>query len=142
MTFAVRVIGPADWRRYRDLRLRALRDAPEAFTSSYEAERSAPANAWQRRLESAASGGSAYFVALQDDEWIGLAGCRIEDGVPWLVSMWVTPGARRRGAGKALVEAVSGWARNRGFESCGCAFTPAMNRPAACKRRLGSGPSS
>jgi GNAT superfamily N-acetyltransferase len=30
--------------------------------------------------------------------------------------MWVTPGARRRGAGKALVEAVSGWARNRGFE--------------------------
>jgi ribosomal protein S18 acetylase RimI-like enzyme len=39
-----------------------------------------------------------------------------EPGVAHLYAMWVAPDARGAGVGRALLEAVAGWARGRGCE--------------------------
>jgi RimJ/RimL family protein N-acetyltransferase len=105
---------PDDWPRVRDLRLRALLDAPDAFGSTHEREAGDGEDEW-RTWMTGWSGASdqALFAAVDDGEWIGIA-----LGVRWqpdrdlahLYAMWVDPSARRGGAGRALVEAVTGWA--------------------------------
>lgn len=54
---AVRKIESADWPIYKDLRLRALRDAPDAFGSTLAAELPRPDSLWQDRLVVAGASG-------------------------------------------------------------------------------------
>jgi GNAT superfamily N-acetyltransferase len=107
---------PDDWPRVRDVRLRALLDAPDAFGSTHAREAGEGEDEW-RAWMTGWSGASdqALFAAVDEGEWVGIA-----LGVRWhrdrepvhLYAMWVDPSARRRGAGRALVEAVTGWARD------------------------------
>jgi ribosomal-protein-alanine N-acetyltransferase len=106
----VRRIGPDDAEAFRTLRLQALRDAPEAFDSSYEREVAFPSAEWTARLSRAAT-----FVAEDAaGAWVGTATGLAGGPAVHLVGMWVTPAARRTGAGRLLVEAVVGWARGTG----------------------------
>ncbi|MFI5284343.1 MAG: GNAT family N-acetyltransferase [Candidatus Dormibacterales bacterium] len=88
------------------MRLAALKDAPYAFGSTYEREIVAPQDNWRERLAK-----RAQFVARLDGEVAGTAGGYVSDeGITELISMWVSPGARGRGVGDALVDAVVAWA--------------------------------
>jgi pimeloyl-ACP methyl ester carboxylesterase/GNAT superfamily N-acetyltransferase len=110
----VRRARAADWEALRDLRLRALADAPEAFASTLAAELAFPAEEWRRR----AAGGpaSARFIAREGDADVGVAAVFAEPEVPGrlhLVSMWVDPRHRRRGVARALVDLALRWAAER-----------------------------
>ena len=59
-----------------------------------------------------AGGPGAVFVG---GDWDGMAGVYLEAQEPRLWGMWVAPAARGRGLGRALAEAVIGWARDRAF---------------------------
>ena len=105
----VREIAADGWRAMRDVRLEALRDAPQAFASTYEREAAFGETDWQRRI---AGGGNflAYAPEL-DAAPVGIAGgFEAKPGTIELVSLWVRPHAREHGVGEALVEAVVGWA--------------------------------
>ncbi|HEY1419829.1 MAG TPA: GNAT family N-acetyltransferase [Candidatus Dormibacteraeota bacterium] len=91
------------------MRLTALQDLPLAFGSTYEREVQADEPDWRRRLE-----GRAQFVVELDGRVAGTAGGIHEDSYVALISMWVAPEARRKGAGEALVTAVLDWARHEG----------------------------
>lgn len=105
---SVRRVAPDDWEVVRDLRLRALRDAPTAFVSTYEGEQGRPEAAWRERLDQPTG---VTVVASLNAEPVGLAAGFIEDeGHVELVSMWVTPAARGHGLGGALVVEVVRWA--------------------------------
>ena len=52
---------PADWARVRTIRLRALRDAPDAFASSWQREQAWAPGIWQDRL--AATDAATFIVA-------------------------------------------------------------------------------
>ncbi len=114
MAVHLEVLGPSDWRRLREVRLRALADAPDAFwTTLAEAQRMDEA-AWQERLAPS----TGWFVAVADGLDMGLAACtehRDSDGSAHVVSMWVAPQARRLGAGRLLLDACVAWARERGL---------------------------
>ena len=101
-------IGPDEWEVFRDLRLRALREAPYAFGSRYEDWAQAPEERWRDRLENV----PLNLVARMDGGLVGMASGVIEDedGVE-LISMWVDPAARGCGVADALIEAVVAWAR-------------------------------
>jgi ribosomal protein S18 acetylase RimI-like enzyme len=103
----------ADVTRLRPLRLRALRDSPSAFSTTYEAALAWPDEAWARQLAELVT-----FVAVEAERDVGMVRCAPHEDLPAaaaLLSMWVAPEARGRGAGSALVDAVVGWAREGGF---------------------------
>ena len=49
----VRRLRADDWQAYRNLRLRALADSPDAFGSTWEVEHAKPDEYWAGRLSSA-----------------------------------------------------------------------------------------
>jgi GNAT superfamily N-acetyltransferase len=108
----VREVIPDDWEALRDVRLAALREAPQAFGSTYAREAAFTEERWRGRISDRSV---TYFAYLPENpEPAGLAGVYVEDDVADVVSMWVRPAARGRGAGEALIEATAGWAEARG----------------------------
>jgi ribosomal protein S18 acetylase RimI-like enzyme len=103
--------GPEAWERVRAIRLRALADAPDAFGTTYEEEVATTPEAWRERLGRTSR---TTFVAADGARDVGLIMGGEYDGLPraaGLYAMWVAPGARGRGIGGALVDAVVDWAR-------------------------------
>jgi GNAT superfamily N-acetyltransferase len=106
-----------DWERLRDVRLRALEEAPYAFGSTLERERGRTEAEWREWAEHGRWGRGVTFVADEGDRFVGLASGFPEDDEPdavHLVAMWVDPSFRRSGIGRALIDAVVGWARDTG----------------------------
>jgi GNAT superfamily N-acetyltransferase len=114
VSVTIRELRPGEWREARDLRLRALADAPTAFLRSLAEEAAFSDADWRERA--AASDDRCSFVAEADGELVGMAaGIREPDAARvTLVGMWVDPARRRRAVGRELVEAVVAWARSRG----------------------------
>ena len=107
----VRAVIPDDWQTLRDVRLAALREAPYAFGSTYAREAAFTEEQWRGRINDRSV---TYFAYLPDNpEPAGLAGVYVQDDVADVVSMWVRPSARGRGAGEALIEATADWAKAR-----------------------------
>jgi len=101
---------PGDEQRLRQLRLRALQDAPEAFGSTYEETAQRPPASWVQQIRDLAT-----FVVVRDKRDVGMVrGAPGHGGVRELISMWVAPEARGLGVGDALVEATIDWARGVG----------------------------
>jgi GNAT superfamily N-acetyltransferase len=104
-------MGPEQWERVRAIRLRALRDTPDAFATTAADEELREPESWRARL---ASPEAATFVAREGAEDVGLvtgAAFRGRAGAAGLFGMWVAPAARGTGVGDGLVEAVVAWAR-------------------------------
>ena len=115
----IRRLAPADAGAYRELRLAALANHPQAFGSSHEDEVRFDDDRWYQRL----SGGAdlATFGAAVDGQLVGTATCvreshRKERHRACLVGMYVTPAARGRGIGAQLVTAVISHARDHGVD--------------------------
>ena len=114
-TACIRTFAADEWRTYRDQRLRALADAPNAFTRTLAEEESRPDAESSSRLRSGVdSGWNVPLLAEVDSAPIGLVWGRIEAANPDIANlyqMWVAPKYRRLGVGRMLVEAVIAWAR-------------------------------
>jgi GNAT superfamily N-acetyltransferase len=103
----------ADWRQVREIRLRALLDAPYAFASTYDRESAFAEEDWIGRLTS----GSATFLANTDAGPVGICGgLPPRDGTTELVAMWVDPVVRGSGLAAKLVAAVAEWAAEQAAE--------------------------
>jgi GNAT superfamily N-acetyltransferase len=125
----VREVVADDWEALRDIRLEALRDAPEAFGSTFEREVAFAEADWQRRI---ARGGNflGYLPEASASEPAGVIGGYLESPVMVeLVSMFVRPLGRGRGVGEALIATVIDWAAARNAESVHLWVTE-TNKPA------------
>ena len=121
---AIARIRPDDWALLRDMRLRALRDAPEAFGQTYENAAAEPELEWRSAARAASSGDRrAWFFARPDEAApdaatptdLGMVQVRRRPPDDCLVfSMWVAPEARHLGVGRALIDAAADWARSWG----------------------------
>jgi GNAT superfamily N-acetyltransferase len=115
--FAVRRVTPDDVDVYRDIRLRALQEAPSAFASTLDAEATRSRQEWvDRVLMSAAGVERATFLAFDEDRCVGLVSCGPDDlgADRQLVSMWVAPTHRGSGVAMGLIAAVLAWAKEIG----------------------------
>ncbi len=115
----VRVLSPTDAAGYRDLRLRALREHPEAFTSSYEEEATRSIDTTKTWLSP--KSGNAFWGAFLSEVLVGMVGLDREQRIKnrhkaALIGMYVAPEAGRRGMGRALVDALLAEARATGIE--------------------------
>ena len=129
----VRSITASDWRDYRNIRLRALRDSPDAFGSTLAAEAVGTDDAWKSRIAGAiASGKSRILFALNQQEVCGLVWCKLPASDPEVADifqMWVAPASRGSGAGSALLKEALAWARGAGARRVRLDVT-ATNSPA------------
>jgi ribosomal protein S18 acetylase RimI-like enzyme len=105
----VRLAQPVDWATVRDVRLRALGDAPAAFASTLEREIAFDAGEWRSRVTR-----GPWWLAFDGDRPVGLVAAFPEDGDTHLVAMWVEPGARGTSAATELVETVCSHGANDG----------------------------
>jgi ribosomal protein S18 acetylase RimI-like enzyme len=133
----VRRIDPGEWRTLRDIRLRALADAPEAFGATL-AEASALSDAdWQARADPP---DSAVFVADGPESLIAMVIGGPAPAYPEIAavfSMWVAPEVRGQGVGEALIDAVKAWAKAAGYPSLGLGVTSTNVHAIALYERLG-----
>ncbi len=109
----IRVLTPADAPVYRALRLRMLREHPEAFTSSYEEDVQQPSQVTEARL---ATPRVTFWGAFVDGALQGAVGLDRETRVKnrhkaTVVGMYVAPEAAGHGLGRALMEALVAHAR-------------------------------
>jgi RimJ/RimL family protein N-acetyltransferase len=112
MSVRVRRIRPEEWATLRELRLRSLRDAPEAFGQTHEQADQQPDDEWQSAARAASSGERRAWFLAEDDrgEPVGLVlGRRRPPHDCLLFSMWVDPAVRHGGTGRRLVQAVADW---------------------------------
>jgi ribosomal protein S18 acetylase RimI-like enzyme len=137
----IRRVHKEDAARLREIRLRALHDAPYAFSSWFEREAEYPPDVWERRAaDSEAAVDSAVFVAVDAERWFGMAGGYFPTGgreAATLWGLWVAPAVRRQGVAGHLVEAVAGWAMSRGVARLELSVTDRAHAAAALYHRLG-----
>ncbi len=112
---SVRTFAPHEWRTYRDLRLRALADSPDAFGRTLTGEQQRQDVDWAARL---ALGADARYhlplVAEVGAKPVGLAWGRIDPSereVVHVYQMWVGPNFRRLGIGRMLLGTIITWAK-------------------------------
>ena len=104
----VRALGSDDWQTYRELRLAALQEAPQAFTNTYEQEAQFDEALWRTRMAR-----SARLVATQGGSPVGIVsvGQAEDPEVAELFGMWVVPAWRGAGVAWQLTEAAAEHAR-------------------------------
>ncbi len=144
MEFEVRRVRPDDWRRYRTLRLEALKDSPLAFVEQYDESILQPDSFWKDRTDRSATGSlRCTFGAFRDATMVGKASCFVETEIPEYVSahvvgVYVTPARRGTGVAEAVMAAAIGWARDKaGAQRVRLFVTETNDRAAAFYRRIG-----
>ncbi len=112
----VRPVRDDEWRELRELRLAALQDAPDAFWTRYDEALARSDDEWREWTS------LPCHVAVEDGRLVGMvAGFadREDERRADVIAMFVAPEARRRGVGRALVEAQVRWAEAEGYRRVG-----------------------
>ncbi|GEP35661.1 hypothetical protein NSZ01_34290 [Nocardioides szechwanensis] len=112
MQVDVRIVTADDWELFRDLRLRALADAPAAFGRTLaEAREQTPAQ-WRELV----AGPGPRLVVLEDGAPVAMGGVFAPEGdsraMVW--GMWTAPETRGRGHGARVLRALVAWCREQG----------------------------
>lgn len=124
----------SEWPVYRELRLRALADSPDAFGSTLASEQTRSGEDWAARIAAAAtSGRDLPIIAEVDRKPAGLAWAKFDATNPSAVNiyqMWVAPEFRGQGIGRMLLRAAIEWAGDQNATevhlAVTCGQTPAM----------------
>jgi ribosomal protein S18 acetylase RimI-like enzyme len=101
---SVRLLDEEEWSEYRDVRLRALTESPEAFVASAEEESDFPEETWRARLLAEREGDVVGVVSVGSER-------QPEEGVGELFGLWVAPEQRGAGVARRLLEAAAQQAR-------------------------------
>jgi ribosomal protein S18 acetylase RimI-like enzyme len=104
--FEIRRLAPADAADYREVRMAALKDAPEAFSSRYEVEAGRPDEAFAARLQT-----SVVHAAYREGRIVGMAGVAprsdpVEPGRAFLWGVFVRPQMRGLGIASRMLDAA------------------------------------
>ena len=105
----VRVLHSDEWRTWREVRLRSLADAPEAFGSTLAREQDFTEDEWRRWFT-----GIAVLVTVDGVPAALGGGFRVRDGWMQVVAMWTDPAYRRRGLAERILDVVVATARAEG----------------------------
>ncbi|GAP66444.1 acetyltransferase [Mizugakiibacter sediminis] len=107
----IRPLDTADAAAYQRLRLLALRESPTAFSASYEEEVGRPLDDVAARIAPAKDGSICMLGVFVRDELAGFVAivrpqrAKLRHAVE-LAGMYVAPAHRRRGLGRALLDAA------------------------------------
>lgn len=133
-------ITPQNVQTFKTVRLRALKDSPFAFGSTYARESQFADDEWLKRAENWNGITGAGFLAMEEDIACGIAGVFLDEQDATrasLVSMWTAPTHRMRGVGKLLVREAEGWVRRAGANTMRLMVTSHNHSAQSFYQRLG-----
>jgi RimJ/RimL family protein N-acetyltransferase len=133
----------ADGPALLQLRLRALKEHPTAFGSSYEETLRHTVDEWTARADrGSGAGDEAIFVADAGGEPVGMTGIRRGTSLKgshaadvW--GVYVRPEWRGHGLARRLVDACADWARDRGVHIVRLTVVTDNAGAARCYQRAG-----
>lgn len=100
-----------DWPVCREIRLRALREEPTAYESTFDDERHLSDQQWRDRLERA----STFLAVDHEEKVVGMAVAVVQDdGDMMIVALYVAPETRGRGIAGRLLDEIAKMAVLRG----------------------------
>jgi GNAT superfamily N-acetyltransferase len=136
MSVQVVTAHPGDWAGYREIRLRSLRESPDAYGSTYAHELDFSAELWQQRLA-----GATTFLAVPDDDRetpIGtVTGLKTDGDDLRVVAMFVVPDRRGSGCAHLLLDAVADLGRRQVARQLVLCVTDLDGPAGRCYRRYG-----
>lgn len=100
----VRILGEDEWPLFREVRLAALKDAPEAFVARFEDEASYDDEYWRERMT------LTRIVAERGAEPVGVASLGLHNDDPEtgeVFGLWTAPTSRGESAAWSLVTTAS-----------------------------------
>jgi len=106
---AVRLVDGDAWPAWRDIRLRALRDSPDACGSTLQREEAFTEDDWRARLD----GTGPAVLGYADDPHHAVtmgAGWPYEAGRLMIVAMWTDPAHRGRRLATRVLDLLVDWA--------------------------------
>jgi ribosomal protein S18 acetylase RimI-like enzyme len=135
---------PDGWLSYRAIRLEALKNDPEAYSSDYEVERAKDDSYWQERYEQRTSGETGTMLfACQADIVVGMAGAdwsvqkRLRH-IATLGAVFVIPQFRGKRIGELLVtKMLETLHANHGIEKVQLTVTMTQTAAKALYEKLG-----
>ena len=95
----LRLLAPDDWEDFREIRMKALADSPDAFGSTLEREQGFTEADWRRRLT-----GPVYVI--DEPRPVSVGGIFDNAGSPHVWGMWTDPAHRGRGHARAILDAL------------------------------------
>ncbi|WP_042393714.1 GNAT family N-acetyltransferase [Streptacidiphilus carbonis] len=117
--YRIHLVRPEDAEQVRSMRLAMLQDTPMAYLETYEQAVACTAAEWTERAGRGTRPGSTSYSAVEraTGAWVGGMNGYVPEDSPdtaWLVGVWVHPDHRggRLGVTDALLDAVTGWARD------------------------------
>lgn len=110
---AVRTLTEDEWQTYRQVRLAALEESPEAFVASHEQEVGYDEDFWRQRMRR-----SSRILAEREGAPVGIVSVgwssEAREDVAELFGLWVEPRERGTGVAWKLVQAGADQARADG----------------------------
>lgn len=108
-------LSATKWQQYKSLRLRALKEDPQAFGSSYKKELQYSDKKWQSRL----TGGDLIIFANLDQQLVGMAGAYQTDAdqksqSSTIFGVFVVSEARGKGVSRKIMKALLRLLKDRG----------------------------
>src|SRR5215831_3118735 len=128
---SIRRVTSDDASIFRDVRLRALQDSPEAFGATYDGAMKRTEDSWQDQVAQAAAGSLRNtLLAFDGTSCVGLASLYREQDASEgeILQMWVEPGSRGAGTAARLVSELLEWAQTVGIQSVNLAVTTTNER--------------
>jgi GNAT superfamily N-acetyltransferase len=122
----IRAFHPGDWMLYRDARLAALQESPDAFGSPYALNAGFSDAVWRSRLDGLMPNEDFPIAAMVDDAVAGMAWVTIKADEPetaHLFQMWVAPSYRGQRLARQMLDAAIEWARRSGARRIALAVT-------------------
>lgn len=140
-TVTIRPAQATDLHAFRSLRLEALQNHPEAFSSDYASNLAQPMAFWSGRLQDVGENGTIFFATHQD-KLIGMCGIRRGDspktkheaGV-W--GVYVQAGWRSFHIAEELIASCTDWAQQHGVKIVRLAVVTANTAAIRCYVRCG-----
>jgi len=115
----IRRIRIGEFDLFKQIRLRALKEAPYAFSSTYESALQRSEESWREQADNSAQGSDrATFITFSDDAPVGIAALyRVENqtSVGAMLQVWVAPEHRGTGVARDLIDAIFEWAGENNF---------------------------
>lgn len=106
-------ISPDDWKKVRDIRIRAVTEEPAAFGENPVEAGTISEAVWRERLAS-----GQYLFVKRGEELLGM-GCQVIEKnekskhIAWIYGVYIAPEIRGKGWGKKLLSALVELARKQ-----------------------------